>query len=156
MRIRLRPALLAGALVLAAQLSWCPAAAAEDPAARTVLAIHWGPEDFPGTSTLDAAIREVLLSPPGISIDYYAEFLESDVLPPATVAVALRDYIARKFEGRRIDAVTAIRTPALDFALEQRQALFPGAPIVFVAGSGRARRNRGIRLSRLAEAVHPT
>jgi hypothetical protein len=133
MRIRL-PTLLAGALALAAQLSWCPAAAAQDPVTRTVLAIHWGPEDFPGTSTLDAAIREVLLSPPGTSIDYYAEYLESDVLPPATAAVALHDYIARKFDGRRIDAVIAVTTPALDFAVEHRHALFPGAPIVFVSG----------------------
>ena len=133
MRIRLLP-VLAGAMALAAPLLWCPAAAAEDPAARTVLAIHWGPEDFPGTATLDAAIREVLLSSPGTSIDYYAEYLESDVLPPAIAAVTLRDYIARKFDGRRIDAVIAVTTPALDFALEHRQALFPGAPIAFVAG----------------------
>ena len=134
MPIRLLPSLLAGAIALALQLSWCPPASAENPAARTVLAIHWGPEDFPGSSTLDAAIREVLLSPPGPPIDYYAEYLESDVLPPAAAAVALRDYIARKFDGRRIDAVIAITTPALDFALEHRQALFPGAPIAFVAG----------------------
>jgi signal transduction histidine kinase len=134
MRIRPLPILLAGALALAAQLSWCPAAWAQNPAARTVLAIHWGPEDFPGTSTLDAAIREELLSPSGPPIEYYAEYLESDVLPPATAADALRDYIARKFDGRRIDAVIAITTPALDFALAHRQALFPGAPIAFVAG----------------------
>lgn len=134
MHIRLLPALLAGAMALAAPLSWCPAAWAESPPARTVLAIHWGPEDFPGTSTVDAAIREVLLSPPATSIDYYAEYLETEVLPPATAAAALRDYIARKFEGRRIDAVIADTTPVLQFALEHREALFPGAPIVFVAG----------------------
>ena len=128
------PYWLASAVALVTQLSWGQAAAAQNPGSRTVLAIHWGPEDFPGTSILDAAIREVLLSPPGTSIEYYAEYLESDVLPPATAATALHDYIARKFEGRRIDAVVAITTPALDFALAQREALFPGAPIVFVAG----------------------
>ena len=69
MRIRLLPILLASAVALVTQLSWCQAAAAQNPGSRTVLVIHWGPEDFPGTSTLDAAIREVLLAPPGASIE---------------------------------------------------------------------------------------
>ena len=50
-------------------------------------------------------------------------------------ASALHDYIARKFEGRRIDVVIANTTPGLQFALGHRQALFPGAPIVFSAGT---------------------
>jgi signal transduction histidine kinase/ABC-type uncharacterized transport system substrate-binding protein len=135
MGTRLLRMLLAGAMALAAQLSWCPAASAQDPAARTVLTIHWGAEDFPGTSTLDAAIRDELLSPSGTAINYYVEYFESEVFPPATAADALHASIARKFEGRRIDAVIANTTPALQFVLERRQALFPGAPVVFAAGS---------------------
>ena len=133
MRIRHLPTLLAGTLALAAPLSWCPAAAAQDPAARTVLAIHWGPEDFPGRPPWTPPFGKCCSRRPG---------------PPSTTSRStsrptcfrrpphrhLRDYIARKFAGRRIDAVVAVRTPALDFALEHRRALFPGAPIVFVAG----------------------
>jgi signal transduction histidine kinase len=134
-RARLLPGVLVGAIALTAQLSWCPPASAQDPGARTVLTIHWGAEEFPGTITLDSAIRDVLLAPSGTPVNYYAEYLESEVFPAAMAASALHDYIARKFEGRRIDAVIANTTPALQFALDHRQALFPGAPIVFSAGT---------------------
>ena len=135
MRIRVARRLLVVALALTGPLVWCPAASAQDPTARTVLTIHWGAEDFPGTASLDAAIREGLQTPTARPINYYAEYLESEVFPAATAAASLNDYIARKFEGRRIDVVIASTTPALQFALEHRQALFPGTPIVFVAGT---------------------
>jgi signal transduction histidine kinase/ABC-type uncharacterized transport system substrate-binding protein len=126
---------LVAALALAGLFGWCPPAFAQDPAAHTVLTIHWGAEDFPGTATLDAAIREGLQSPSATPVNYYAEYLESEVFPPATAAATLHDYIASKFAGRRIDAVIANTTPALQFAIDHRQALFPGVPIVFVAGT---------------------
>jgi signal transduction histidine kinase len=135
MRSRAARRLLVVALALTAPLAWCRAASAQNPAARTVLTIHWGAEDFPGTAVLDAAIREGLGSPANPLIDYYAEYLESEVFPAATAARTLHDYVARKFEGRRIDVVIANTTPALQFALDHRQTLFPGTPIVFVAGT---------------------
>jgi signal transduction histidine kinase len=99
-----------------------------------VLTIHWGPEDFPGTSVLDAAIRKVLQSDEAAPVNYYAEYLESEILPAAAASLALHDYIRQKLAGRRIDVVVANTTPALEFALRYREDLFPGAPIVFVAG----------------------
>ncbi len=126
---------LLAALALTGLLAWCPPASAQDPAAHTVLTIHWGAEDFPGTATLDAAIREGLQSPSATPVNYYAEYLESEVFPPAIAAATLHDYIARKFEGRRIDAVIASTSPALQFAIDHRPALFPGVPIVFVTGT---------------------
>ena len=123
--IRLLPTVLVGAMAVTALLSWCPPACAQDPTARSVLTIHWGAEEFPGTIALDAAIRDVLLSPSGAPINYYAEYLESEVFPPAVAAGALHDYIARKYEGRHIDAVIATTTPTLQFAIEHRPALFP-------------------------------
>ena len=125
MRIRLPRVLPAVALALTALLSWCAAAAAQAPVARTVLTIHWGAEDFPGTPPWTQAIREVLLSPSGPPINHYAEYLESEIFPPDVAADTLHDSIARKFANRRIDAVIANTTPALDFALEHRQALVP-------------------------------
>ena len=135
MRIRLRRVLHAVAIALTAQLSWCAAASAQVPVARTVLTIHWGAEDFPGTATVDEAIREGLQSSPATPINHYAEYLESETFPPDVAADTLHDAIARKFANRRIDVVIANSTPALQFALEHRQSLFPGTPIVFAAGS---------------------
>jgi signal transduction histidine kinase len=100
----------------------------------TVLTIHWGPEDFPGTAVLDAAIHDALRGHDNLPINYYAEYLESETFKPEVADPALRDYIQRKFAGRRIDVVVANTTPAFDFALRHRPELFPGVPIVFVAG----------------------
>jgi signal transduction histidine kinase len=101
---------------------------------RTVLTIHWGSEDFPGTSIADAAIREALQSRADAPVNYYAEYLESETFPSEPATLALGDYIRRKFAGRRIDVVVANTTPALQFVIRFREELFPGVPIVFVAG----------------------
>ena len=54
--------------------------------------------------------------------------------PAKPATLALRDYIRRKFEGRRIDVVVANTTPALQFVIRFREELFPRVPIVFLAG----------------------
>src|SRR3954465_7613441 len=118
MPLRVSHRRLAVAVALAGLLAWCPPAWAQDPAAHTVLTIHWGAEDFPGTATMDAGIREGLQAPASTPVNYYAEYLESEVFPPATAAAALHDYIARKFEGRHIDAVVASTSAALQFAID--------------------------------------
>src|SRR5262245_38402027 len=61
-------------LVLATYV--CSAEAQPQPR-RTVLVVHWSPEEFPINPRRDAAIREVLLAP-SETIDYFAEYLESD------------------------------------------------------------------------------
>jgi signal transduction histidine kinase len=98
-----------------------------------VVTIHWSTEDFPSTSVVDAAIREALVGR-GMPVDYFTEYLESDRFPPEAASSALRDYIQRKYRGRRIDAVIAVADPALDFAIRNRALLFPEAPIVASVG----------------------
>lgn len=110
------------------------AAAAQPSAARTVLTIHWSSEDVPGIPGVDAAIRDAFRTQEGTAVDYYAEYLESDRFPPEEASLGLRDYIRRKFAGRRIDVVIAVSTPALQFALRHRAELFPAAPIVASTG----------------------
>ena len=90
-----------------------------------------GAESFPSSPILDAAIRESLASRPDVPIDYFAEYLESDLFPEEQASLALKDYIQRKFQGRRIDLVIAVTDTALRFVLDHREELFPGAPVVF-------------------------
>lgn len=96
-----------------------------------MLAIHWGSEDYPTNPVLDASIRDALLSRPGVVVDYYAEYLESESFPPEDASLALRDYIHRKYRGRRIDVVVASADPALEFVLHYRPELFPDAAVVY-------------------------
>ena len=71
---------------------------------------------------------------PTAPVNYYAEYLESETFPSELATLALRDYIRRKFDGRRIDVVVADTTPALQFVIRFREELFPRVPIAFVAG----------------------
>ena len=114
---------------------WISSTLAQAQPDRTVLTIHWGAEEFPGTSVVDAAIREALLSPADVPLRYYSEYLETEEFPSEAASLAFRDYIREKFAGRRIDLVIANSTPALQFALRHRLDLFPDVPIVFAAGS---------------------
>ena len=133
LRILSRIAAAAGGAVIAAV--WLSRiAAAQDASPRTVLTIHTGSEDFPGSSVLDGAIREGLQSRADAPVNYYAEYLESTTFPSEQATLALRDYIRRKFDGRRIDVVVADTTPAVQFVIRFREELFPRVPIVFIAG----------------------
>lgn len=135
---------------------------------RTVLTIHSGAETFPSNPLLDAGIREALGSRSDLAIDDFAEYLEADLFPADRATLAFRDYLRTKYEGRRIDVVIAITGAGLQFALDHRDELFPGAPIVFgglVSSEviGRAGGNlTGLRFGvayaetlKLALALHP-
>jgi signal transduction histidine kinase len=108
----------------------CTVAAAQEVSHRTVLTIHWGAETFPSSPMIDEGIRHALASRPDVAIDYFAEYLESEGIPAEQAALALSEYVRRKFHGRKIDLVIAISDPVLRFVLDHREELFPEAPIV--------------------------
>lgn len=95
-----------------------------------VLTIHAGAVDYPANPPLDAGIREGLAAPDGRPIDYFTEYLEFYRFPEAETSGAMRDYIRRKYRGRRIDLVIAVTSRGLQFVLEHRATLFPGAAVV--------------------------
>ena len=128
-RLRCRFAFTLAAALSASTLS--TSAAAQSPSPKTVLTIHSGAENYPANPLLDAGIRDALEARSDLPIDYFAEYLEADLFPGDRATQAFRDYIRRKYEGRRIDVVIAITKTALDFALDNRADLFGGAPIVF-------------------------
>lgn len=137
---------------------------------RNVLVIHSGAESFPANPILDAGIREALASQSDVPIDYYAEYLESDLFPGEQASLAFLDYVRRKYHGRRIDLVIAMTRPGLRFVLDHRGELFPDAPIVFFglvdlreispsAGGGVTGITTGVAYGetlKLALALHPS
>ncbi len=76
---------------------------------------------------------------PEIRLDYFAEYLETDKFVEEEASLVLRDYIDRKYRGRRIDVVIAVTDTSLRFVLGHRDELFPEAPIVYAGlfGPGR-------------------
>ena len=159
-------------LALAAALcasSLGTSASAQVVSPRTVLTITLGAESFPSSPILDAAIRESLASRPDVPIDYFAEYLESDLFPEEQASTALEDYIHRKFQGRKIDLVIAVTDTSLRFVLDHREELYPGAPVIFAglvapeisrsAGGGITGITLGIAYAetlRLALELHPS
>jgi len=157
-------------LALVAILGPCPPSAeAQGASPRTVLTIHSGAEDFPANPILDAGVRDRLAGS-DVLIDYYAEYLESDLFPGNEALLAFNDYLRRKYQGRRIDVVIAMTDASLRFALDHRGELFPDAPVIFfgVAGPDEAIRRvgagvTGVRVGvayaetlKLALALHPS
>jgi signal transduction histidine kinase len=105
---------------------------AQAPPARTVLALFSGSEDHPSNLVLNEAIRRALGAPPEVRIDCFTEYLEAEGLQPESDAAAqLRDFIARKYKGRRFDVVIAMTDSVLRFVLATRGKLFADTPIVF-------------------------
>lgn len=151
-------------------LSVCPPASGQQAPVRTVLALYLGEEEFPTNPVTQKALREALTSRPDIPVDYFGEFLERERFSPELASESLREYIRTKYRGRRIDLVIALTDQVMQFALDNRQELFPDAPIVFTglgvphdtirtAGPGMT----GIRVSnahgetlKLALELHPS
>ncbi len=96
----------------------------------TVLTIHWGAEDSPGPTAVDAAIKESLFSDPGTPVAYFTEYLESDRFPVEEATAALSTYIRQKYASRPIDVVIAVSDAALEFVRQHRSELFPNTPLV--------------------------
>ena len=151
-------------------LSVCPTASGQQAPVRTVLALYLGEEEFPTNPVTQSALREALTSRSDIPVEYFGEFLERERFSPELASEALREYIRTKYRGRRIDLVIAMTDQVVQFALDNRQELFPDAPIVFTglrvpndtirtAGPGMT----GIRVSnahgetlKLALELHPS
>ena len=119
-------------LVLAAMLcASTRSAEAQAARPRTVLTIHAGAESFPTNPLLDAGIRDRLAAASDVPIDYFAEYLESDLFPSEEALVAFTQYVRKKYHGRTIDVVIAMTDSSLRFVLDHRRELFPNAPVVF-------------------------
>jgi signal transduction histidine kinase len=126
-------------LALAVALCACArsmSAEAQSALPRTVLTIHSGSETFPSNPILDAGIRDRLAAGVGGPIDYFAEYLESDLFPGDEALLAFENYIREKYHGRRIDVVIAITDGSLRFVLAHRGELFPDAAVVFAGLEG--------------------
>jgi len=132
-RLKLRLPMVAAALVWIA-LSPSPYGAgdAQEPARpKSVLALHLGGVDNQTNAIFDKNIQAALASAPAGSIEYYAEYLDSDRFAEER----LRDYLRQKYGDHRIDVIITLARPTLNFLLKYRSDLFPNTPIVFHAGS---------------------
>jgi PAS domain S-box-containing protein len=69
----------------------------------------------------------------GTPVDFQVEYLGSERFDAPGYEKAVTESLASVYGGKKIDLVIADRYPALRFAVDHRQELFPGTPIVFSA-----------------------
>jgi len=131
----MRALLFVGRSLCAAAIATSLAApAAAQSAAKNVLIISGGPEEFPGNSSFDAALRKVLFSHPTLQVAAFTEHLENEEFSEVAYT-SLHDYIRAKYHGVHVDLVIANTAQALQFVLEYRNDLFPGAPVLFASAA---------------------
>jgi signal transduction histidine kinase len=96
-----------------------------------VLVLYWYGRDFPVNVSFDQSVQAALRSTNPGSIEYYAEYIESNRFPGESQSQLFRDYLRQRYEDRRIDVVIAVSSVALDFLMKYRHDLFPNVPIVY-------------------------
>ncbi len=71
-------------------------------------------------------------------VDLHVEYLDLPETGEVSYRARLVDLLREKYRGRSLRVVVAVRLEGLRFALQNRQELFPGVPIVFTDTNRRA------------------
>ena len=133
---RVRLNLIATALLFVAcvlLLSPSVTLAQQAAAPKRIMVLYWYNRDWPNNYQHEQNFQAALQAAPAGSVEYYPEYLEADRFPDDDQAVALCDYLRKKYARRPIDVFVAMADPPLRFLLKHRADLFPHAPIVFAS-----------------------
>ena len=117
------------ALIFSALVS--PTSAAEPASAKNVLVLDsWTlREEFDGLEPLKAMIRSHCSEP----VNFEVEYLESQRFRLPGYEESVSQTLRNVYGKEKLDLVVVHGYPALRFALDHRQAVFSGVPIVFVS-----------------------
>jgi PAS domain S-box-containing protein len=130
-RIRLRQsrAFFIAPLMCLVMLAAPGARAQEVHPAKNVLVLYSfsDPSLFEPLDSLKAAIRARVHVP----VNFYAEYMDTQRFEDADYEKSVADSFRHAYSAQRIDLVMVAAYPALRFALQHRDQIFPGVPIVF-------------------------
>ena len=99
---------------------------------KTVLVLHTYGSQSAFRPLFDRALQQTLNHNGFEDAEVYMETLESNRFPGSKHAALFQYYLGQKYAGRKIDLVITVWDPALNYALEHREELFPNAPILAV------------------------
>jgi signal transduction histidine kinase len=120
---------------LACVLAFAPAASSAT-IQPTKLVVVLYPEAYngsPGNTLSDQGLRAVFGADKQVRIEIHNEYLEVSRFPEADYPQELTAYLRRKYAGRKVDLVIAGLSSAFDFAIRNRDLIFPNVPLVFLA-----------------------
>lgn len=115
---------------LSTALGGAPALAAQVP--RNVLVLNSDNIVLPGLAVFNEALVIALRAEYGPEVELFNEFLGLDEPRPADYGNDLLAFLRKKYAAKRIDAIVAVRAPALKFLLEHRDEFLPGVAVVHV------------------------
>jgi PAS domain S-box-containing protein len=107
-----------------------PCFTAESPTAKNVFVLYsfTKRDNFVALEPLKATLRSRIHAP----VHFQVEYLESQRFEIAGYSESISDVFHRVYGGEKFDLVVASAYPALRFAIDYRDRLFPGVPIVFI------------------------
>ena len=117
----------------AALLITSPAPAATPDSKLVVVLYPDNTNGSPAASAADRGLRAGLAAAAAPFFEVRNEYVGVPRAFPPDINHFQREYLKKKYAGRKVDLVVAVLAPALDFALQYRDDLFPGAPLVFCA-----------------------
>ena len=119
-------------LVVAGSALAAPAGPGIPPPAKNVLLLYGESRVLPAVLELDDGIR-VRFAEAGVTAQLFTEYLDLSWATEPRYQDHARAFLRDKYGARPLDAVIALGTLGLRFALQHGPELFPGAPIVFAA-----------------------
>ncbi len=108
---------------------------ADDPGHHQVLVLHSYHQSYSWTANIHAAMVRTLQGSEA-GVDIHTEYLDWKHYPTQEMLDRHREMILAKYRNVRFSVVLTSDNAALEFALRQREALFPGVPIVFCGVNG--------------------
>jgi PAS domain S-box-containing protein len=114
---------------VAAVLLLFPVRSAGSP--KNVLIVRGEAADLPGGTMIVNAIETTMRTTSPVPLEFYVEVIDSGHFPIASYDRRFTELLAEKYRGIPFDLVVAFAQPAVEFALRERQALFPRTPLLF-------------------------
>ncbi len=96
-----------------------------------ILMLYAYDPNSPGVAAFAQQLKAVVSEQFHDRVEIYEEYLDLNRFPDFDRSPQLARYFAEKYQGFRPDAIVAEGTPALRFATERLNSLFPGVPIVY-------------------------
>ncbi len=103
--------------------------AADSRAAKNVLILYsFSKREVFDPQSLESTVRSHVPVP----VNFYVEYLESQRFVSQDYAKSLSETLRQTYANKKLDLVIVAVYPALQFAVEFRDRIFPGVPIVFM------------------------
>jgi len=86
---------------------------------------------LPGMAAVEAGFVNWLTSHLSDRLEVYHEAMDLSRFGTTAYRTRLREFLQAKYADKKIDLAVAVMGPALDFLLDNAEAIFPGVPILF-------------------------